>query len=344
MNTQISLPADSPLIACMGRTASLEGGALRLAFPGIKIAFNYSGPAPVLHFDAKAADVCFNLSFEGWEPVVLHLLPGVNRIPLPTGIGTQDGSAIELTRRSECWQGMVDFLGLELPEGCLMRPPSSWPERKLLFIGDSITCGEGIDYFPAAAPAGPRWANAGRSYGHLLGRWLKAQVHLVSYGGRGLIRTWENRTDEANAPQFFERSLPDEPSALWDHKRYTPDAIIICLGTNDFNPGLIEQSVFSAAFIRFIEQLRVAHPQAAFVLAESPIFPDAPEAPDLNKRLRLRACLEDVLAHYESSPVRVRLASVSHQPGTYLDAHPVAFQHERIALEIMPVIKTLCAW
>ncbi len=316
-----------------------------MGFPGIKFCFRYTGPAPALHFRADTPDCCFNLSCNGWEPVVLHLLQGSNRIPLPTGAAGPEGCTVELVRRTEAWQGMADFLGLEMPAGTRLLEAPVWPTRRLLFIGDSITSGEGIDLFPAAASANPRWSNAARSFGMLLGRWLDAQVHLVSYGGRGLTRTWDNRTDQANAPQFFERCLPDDPSPLWNHGHYVPDAIVVCLGTNDFSSSLPDESAFTAAWLKFLARMRAVHAGTPILLAESPIFPDAPEAPDIGKRRLLRRCLEAVAHEYSlAGDNTVQVAPVGHQPGTYLDAHPVAFQHERIALELLPRLRALTGW
>ena len=339
------LPADNPKIARMGRSLVLADGAVRLGFPGATFLFRYTGPAPILHFNAHSADCYFNLSCQSWNPVMFQLLPGKNRLPLPTGTGGPEGMTIELTRRTEAWRGLCDFLGIEIPAGCQLLEAPILPARKLLFIGDSITCGEAVEYFPTAATESARWSNAGRSYGMLLGRMLDAQVHLVSYGGRGLVRTWEDKTDEANAPQFFERALPDDPDAHWNHDQYIPDAVVICLGTNDFNPGLLEESTFTTAWLHFLARIRSTYPKAPIILAESPIFPDAPEAPDIGKRRLLRACLDSVEGEYsKKGDMNVCVAPVGHYPGTYLDAHPVAFQHEAIALDLLPLMRRLTGW
>jgi hypothetical protein len=47
-----------------------------------------------------------------------------------------------------------------------------------------------------------------------LARALDAQVHLVSYGGRGLLRDWQGKTDVLNAPQFFQLTIAEETAQL----------------------------------------------------------------------------------------------------------------------------------
>lgn len=41
---------------------------------------------------------------------------------------------------------------------------------------------------------------------------------------------------------------------------------------------------------------------------------------------------------------RIAVAPVSHYPGAPGNAHPVAFQHEQIALELLPPIRALTGW
>ncbi|MCC5025624.1 MAG: hypothetical protein J6386_23870 [Candidatus Synoicihabitans palmerolidicus] len=78
---------------------------------------------------------------------------------------------------------------------------------------------------------------------------MSAQVHIVAYGGRGLTRTWNGRMDEANAPAFFERSLPDDVDAVWVHADYQPDAVVIMLGQNDFRQGVLTEDEFVPAYV-----------------------------------------------------------------------------------------------
>jgi hypothetical protein len=64
----------------------------------------------------------------------------------------------------------------------------------------------------------------------------RARIHLACHGGRGLIRDWRGLASVANAPQFFDLALVDPPARVgWDHAAYTPDVVVVSLGTNDFN-------------------------------------------------------------------------------------------------------------
>ena len=88
-----------------------------------------------------------------------------------------------------------------------------------MFIGDSLTCGEDDEQLPRRKTTAPRAPPISARFhtGMLLAKWLDAQVHVLAYGGRGIVRNWDGRRDVNTVPVFFERSMPDDPASKWDH-------------------------------------------------------------------------------------------------------------------------------
>lgn len=337
--------ARDPRFAFEGRVAFGDAGAT-MGFPGVVVRFAYRGPAPVLRLVAHSPDCFFDLACHGWAPVVIHLREGANDVPLPAGPAPDSGWLVELTRRTEAWQGLATFAGVVAPAGAELLAPPDGPERRMTFIGDSITCGEYLECFPPADATSetPRTTNAARAFGRLLGRRFGAQVHLVSYGGRGLVRDWQGKTDTGTAPEFFERALPDDPASRWDHASWVPDVVVIALGQNDFSSGLVDEAAYTAAYRKFVARIRTLHPHAAFVLAGSPMHDPAPDSSDRPKLEQLRGTLDAVAAALRAEGGRVEVATVRRQPGTALNAHPTAFQHEQIAEDLVAPIRAVTGW
>lgn len=339
-----TIPASDPRIHYLGRVALDEGGA-RFGYPGITVRLVYRGLAPTFRFRATTPHCYFNVSCNGWEPVLIRLAEGYSEFPLPSGAAPESGWTVELVRRTEAWQGIATFEGLTIAEGTELLECPALPGRRLLVIGDSVTGGEFVERMLPENLAEPRTANASRSFGMLLARACSAQVHLVSYGGRGVMRDWRGLTDGAQAPAFFERTMPDEPASRWDHSRYVPDAVVIALGTNDCGAGLPDADAFVSAYARLVARVREVYPRAAILVAESPIFGGGPSSDGVRKRDFLRGALEQVVAiSRDKSDTRVRLASVGWFPGTPADAHPVAFQHEQIAEQLLGPLRQLTGW
>ncbi|HEY4248938.1 MAG TPA: hypothetical protein VGM64_19090 [Lacunisphaera sp.] len=339
----MAVKADLVNFAYMGRTQMISG-RVWMGFPGVTIRFKYRGPAPTLKLSAETPNCFFNLSCNGWDPVVIHLKPGLNEIPLPTGPAPVEGWVIELVRRTESWMGTASFDGAELPPGCELLPPPAWPTRKLLFIGDSLTCGEYDERFPPENDSTPRSTNVARSYGMLLAKWLKAQVHVVAYGGRGLVRDWSGKRDVNTVPVFFERAMPDDPTSKWDHKLYQPDVIVINDGT-DHDANILPEAELTTAYIAFVARVRTVHPNAWILISESGFQPDTASGKPTIMRDELFKTLVAVVKHSQKSgDSRIRLVRTGYFPGTSSDPHLVAFQQEQIALDFLKPIKEATGW
>lgn len=327
----------------MGRVELSERSAL-MGFPGITIRFAYSGAAPAIRMTADSAECYFNLSCNGWEPVVIHLKKGANEIALPTGRAPAGGWAVDIVRRTESWMGTASFDGVALPAGCELLGPPPFPGRKLMFVGDSFTCGEYDERFPPENDSTPRSTNAARSYGMVLGRWLGAQVHLVCYGGRGITRNWDGRTDVNIVPVFFPRTLPDTVGSRWDPARYQPDVIVINDGT-DFDAGGQDESKFVEAYAAFVAQVRAAYPKAYLLLTESAFQSDGSDGRSRAARDQLLRTITAVTERrHACGDMRVRVVRTGFFPGTPTNPHLVAFQHEQIALDLLGPIREVTGW
>ncbi|MGC4066029.1 MAG: SGNH/GDSL hydrolase family protein [Polyangiaceae bacterium] len=221
-------------------------------------------------------------------------------------------------------------------------------------MGDSVTCGEGAGREPVTRPdeSCPRekaatW-NAAASFGMILGRKLEAQVHLVSYGGRGLVRDWQGKRDVLNAPEFLDCSVPEGPSELmppdlrWEHKSYVPDGVVLSLGTNDFNLALGDfpsEREFVDAYVSLLTKVRELYPMAHLFITEGAIVDDTPERP---QKTVLRRYLKEVARRLADPHVHV--VEAQHYPGDHCDPHPTAAQHAMIAEELLPNLKAVLGW
>ena len=334
---------DDARIAYMGRIELSEQKA-QMGFPGITVRFVYRGPAPILKMTGENDNCFFNLSCNGWDPVMIHLKKGENDIPLSSGTAPASGWVIEIVRRTESWMGTASFDGLLLPAGCELLPPPPWPARKLMFIGDSITCGEDDECFPPENDRSPRTTNITRSYGMLLAKWLGAQVHIVAYGGRGIVRNWDGRRDVNTVPVFFERALPDETDSRWDHSRYQPDVIVINDGT-DHDKDIMPHAELTEAYAAFVARVRAVHPKAWILISESGFHPDAASGQPTTMREEMLKTLNAVIARqHAAGDDRVLLVRCGYFPSTPANPHIVAIQQEQIALTFLGPIKEVTGW
>lgn len=153
---------------------------------------------------------------------------------------------IRVIKLSEAAFAFTGLKELEV-EGKLLSPKNPNEENsfgKIEFIGDSITCGYGIeggstDTFTTAQE------RADKSYAFLTAKMLNAKIQNCSWSGIGVCSNWVEPQPK-NLPNvtwlmpllfpYTDKSLSLrlklEPE-VWNEKKYSPDIVVIHLGTND---------------------------------------------------------------------------------------------------------------
>jgi len=142
----LDISARSPFVIFEGRTADMldASGApfVRASFPGIVLRSNFKASKLILKTSASSETVFLDIRIDGAAPKMVHLAPGQQDLVVFDGeLGIHK---VEVARRTESWEGQWDILGLSLDQGQFL-PAPELPAKKLMFIGDSITCGAGCD-------------------------------------------------------------------------------------------------------------------------------------------------------------------------------------------------------
>jgi lysophospholipase L1-like esterase len=345
------IPPNDPRIAVMGRVDTTNPTRIRIGYPGVTFRLRFEGSSIAMRASTDSANNIFAVIVDGSAPRSVRLASGENEITLADDLSAGEHS-IDVVRQTETWLGVATILGFRLAPGAKLLTPNPWPQRRMLFIGDSVTCSEAMDrspdgkYDPTAAWKKDRatsW-NAYQSYGMRLGRTFDAQVHLVCYGGRGLLRDYRNRRDVLNAPQFFDLAVPDETDApAWRHSTYIPDVVVISIGTNDFTLGIPtfpDHAEWVATYVRFVYAIRAAYPSAHIVLTDGSLVND--NDPARPQKTVLNSYLLEIAARVTDR--RVHIFTSRHYTGDLSDGHPTAEQHAAMARDLEPAIRAAVGW
>src|SRR4051812_14494366 len=235
--------------------------------------FCWSGTSVVARFSGSSIGVRlrdggnhFQPVLDGVELPVLAATAEQDSYPLASGLRA-GAHELVLHRRTEAFVGETQFLGLILDEGAALLAPPAPAARRLQFIGDSITCGYGIDAADQYERFSPATENHYRAFGALAARALGAEAVTVAYSGKGLYRNFGGDTVEP-MPELHERVLLERRDR-WDFTRWTPDAVVINLGTNDFGPG-DPGPRFGEAYRAFLARLKANHPGAHILCTLGP--------------------------------------------------------------------------
>ena len=154
------------------------------------------------------------------------------------------------------------------------------PERplKMEFIGDSITCGYGVEGKSEAETFTTLTENATKGYAFLTAEALGADAVLTCFSGHGIISGYTGDpavTNDADlVPPYYEvegRSGYRLPTGKLveeiprDFSAFQPDYIVVNLGTNDLSwCGTDEErgKLFAEAYAEFLKVIREDNPGA----------------------------------------------------------------------------------
>ncbi|WP_199119428.1 SGNH/GDSL hydrolase family protein [Pedobacter sp. ASV28] len=239
-----------------------------------------------------------------------------------------------ICKNSEAENGYVEMVGVTCEE--LVKPMAK-PKRKIEFIGDSITCGAGSDESEVkCGTKGSSWHdqhNAYFAYGPTTARALKAQWHLSSVSGIGLMHSCCGK--KIVMPPVFDKINLAGDTVKWDFSRYQPDVVTICLGQND---GIQDSVKFTSAYIGFVKELRGYYPQAKLILLSSPM------ASDELKAALIRYINAVTTSLRQSGEKNIGSCFFSRKSFKGCGGHPSLAEHEQIAEELTAYLKKSMKW
>lgn len=327
-----------------------------LSWPGTGVSFAFTGTSASIGIASVSGTNSADLIIDGGDPILISEFAANGNISTPAGL--RNGKHIvTLRRRSEPAQGSI-FLGDVTTDGRLEALPAP-PKRQIDIIGDSITVGYGLDgTLPCVNTAA--LTNNPKTYGVLAARALNADYSVIAWSGKGLIRNIATGSPDTSPliPQLYTRYGANDPDNSYPFSKTTtwsPDAVVINLGTNDFSylaydasgkaykaREPIDASAFTEGMVKFVRDIQKHYPDAHFFLLSSPMLNDSwPTAADAQKSTQIRALKEAVerlgeRAHFVDWP--------SQGSDVGCDYHPNAATNEKQAEVLSKVIAEVLGW
>jgi lysophospholipase L1-like esterase len=318
----------------IGRFDQTKPDAPVFAWPGTAIALRFSGTAVGVTLSDNGNNV-FEVVLDG-KHTVLTLQAGTKQYPLGTGLspGAHD---LLLYRRTEASFNETTFNGFDVPSSAYL--PATVPKHRLEVIGDSISAGYGNEgtnpcQFMAATE------NQYLSYEAIAARAVDAELYTEAWSGIGMLHSYEGSTTD-QMPVRYLRTLPERATSAWDFSKFTPEAVVINLGTNDFSKG-DPGADFQAAYLKFVSDLRGHYPAARFFLAVGPMLSGDSYTKDA-------AYLKAVItSRANAGDKNLTLLEFGSQDGNAdglgCDYHPSLKTHQKMADKLIAVLKADLGW
>lgn len=262
-----------------GRVAAAPDGGYDFGWPGVYFEGRFTGASVEVVVDAKAEHLA--VSIDGARKAELTQAGDVHLLLDRLGPGEH---VVRLDKLTESQTGSARFEGFFVGPRDSALPAPSRP-RRIEFIGDSHTVGYGV------RSAGPECTeqqvhdltDTSLAFGPILAGRLNADYRIEAFSGRGVVRNYNGLAAGEPLPALLPRVIPGhaEPRVAADDP-WTPDIVVIGLGTNDFSTPLHPGEAWAdeaalrhdyrETYVAFIQGLEAARPGARFFLIAGDTF------------------------------------------------------------------------
>jgi hypothetical protein len=323
----------------VGRVDDRDPDAVRFSWAGTALKAIVKGAQLSVRLESVSASVYYRPVIDGEPRERFKVEEGEHTVVLADGLSDKEHE-VELYRDTEADGPISVFHGFEA--GTVVGAPAP-SGRFLEIVGDSITVGfgslgterHGDNPGPecAADHSSSSWF---KTYEAVAARELNAEVSTIARSGYGMYRGYGMNMN-VMAP-LFDYAVDDEEAPRWSFERI-PDALIINLGTNDWNGG-DPGSAFETAYSQFISNVRKHYPDTLILLTIGPTLEDG-------RKRQVEARLERVIAaRNEAGDDKIARIDIGIQ-GTDVTGcswHPSADEHARMGKVLAEELRNRLNW
>ena len=334
----VFVPADDQRFTYMGRVSFEQvEGAVAWTYPGVQIHAVFSGTSVSMKTNPESG--FYIIDIDNRPPFKIESGKGQEVLKLASNLENKE-HRLTITYAIEGHAKKPVFYGLYLDDNCSLVSKPELPERKIEFIGNSITCGYGIEGNGKEKSFYYRLQNFCLTYAYLTAQALHAQYHVVARSGIGFYRNYMGKIPDEIMPLIYPHTMYVKKGELWDFSRYCPDVVCLALGTND-TTGKYSLSGLIDGYKRFLKMVREQYPDSKIVLMSGPML-------STKRREDLRSAQETVIDSFrengDSLIYRFEFQESDKSLGMGSQGHPNVAHHAAMAEELIPYLRELMNW
>lgn len=353
MNTETIYQLTEENVKLLGRTyfdgeklfCALSGSGAEFTFNGTKCSVVVTGDSNVISPSGADNQARVAIYVNG-ERVVDDMVDSLQEEYDVFESDTPQTAIISIVKLSESPMSTIGIKEIKAT-GSKIAPT---PKKDLLieFIGDSITCGYGIDDPDKDHHFSTQTEDVTKAYAYRTAETLNADYSMVSFSGYGIISGYSNNDKKVEAqtvPQYYTKlgfSWAANGSFVpanidWDFSKRQPDLIVVNLGTNDDSYTKTDserKQEYCDGYVEFIKKIRENNPDAK-ILCTLGIMGD-----------RLFEQVQLAVNTYTEETGDSNISAMKFDPqladdGYSADWHPSVTTHEKAAEKLAAEIKSL---
>ena len=334
----IFIPPSDPHIDYVGRISFTNPDAPRFTYPGVSISALFEGTS--LNMIAKPMSGFFMVRIDDNDPFKVAFANEQDSVitlasQLPDGI-----HEVFIMNCIESFLPVSEFRGFLLDQDCHLQAKERQYSLRLEFVGNSMTCGYGIESNNPSDTFSKETENHYYAYPALVSKGLNAQYVVVARSGIGVYRNYGGPVEGSVdcLPNLYDYTLYGDTTEVWDFSRYIPDIVCVNLGTNDCVLEGYSIHLLKDAFVKFSQKLRSIYPDAKIIWMTGCMLHGKPLED-------LQSVLDEVVQESKTAGdkcmYRFDFTPQTGDLGYAAGWHPSRQQHERMADELISFMRTI---
>lgn len=340
----ITVKPDATHVKMLGRAMyEQDSNSLWMTFSGTGAEFEFYGTNAVIHFTGDSASIAH---YKDAEPRVAVYVNGERAADVM--LDQKETSVEVLSATEPCWNTVRvvklsecanSTCGIQSIDVTAIGDVAPTPQKQYLveIIGDSITCGYGVDDEDKDHHFVTGTEDVTKAYGYVATDILDVDYSMVSFSGFGVLSGYS--ADGAintisTVPQYYKKMgfsyqnyEGKQPQNFdWNFER-EPDVIVINLGTNDASyvqQDADRKAAFEEAYVSFIKEIRQCNPNSS-ILCILGIMGDDLYSNVVNA---MNAYKDET---GDTNIYNYKFATQSYSDGYAADWHPTAKTHKKAA-------------
>ncbi|OUM62012.1 carbohydrate esterase family 2 protein, partial [Piromyces sp. E2] len=345
-------------VRIIGRT-KYQDGYLWIGLTGAGIEYKFNGKVTTINVTADTTsyseDKPAHIIIYADDEIYLDTVMTEKNMDFTVLFDKSGKHVIRFIKTSEALFGSIRIN--EIKADAKKISPTKPEKLRIEFIGDSITCGYGVDGTGTDVFT-TRTEDGTKSYAIKTAKKFHAEYSIVAYSAFCLVPFLPfdgkimnslpgiyDRLGYSEHPNEFDDGVYELQNEVWDQQQYIPDLVVINLGTNDnyfgqaYAPDMsVVKSDYVNLYEKFLSQIRSLYPQTKILctlgMMGQELYPEIEEA------------VNNYTTKTGDSNVKAFKLSVqnSEKNGFGTDNHPNAQSHVDATYELVGAIEKFFGW
>ncbi|MCM1309138.1 MAG: GDSL-type esterase/lipase family protein [Butyrivibrio sp.] len=338
----------------IGRSQMNSGNVLWLIHSGSAVEFTFTGTeaSVIMQGDSSATPgnrdsaARFAVYVDDERVMDEQMLQMQKEFKIPLSGGEKEYK-VKIIKLSEAANSIIGIKSINVTSDGDIKPTEA-KDLRIEFIGDSITCGYGVDDEVKENHFSTSTEDATKAYAFKTAALLDADYSLVSFSGHGIISGYSgdgSRVEEQTVPPVYAKLGKSYASGGnisldetdWDFSRFVPDIVVVNLGTNDASytgSNKDKRQEYTDGYVEFLKVVREKNPDAHILCTLGIMGAD------------LCGSMHDAVDAYVSATGDEKVSYMdfdvqSASDGYAADWHPTEKTHEKAAKKLAEEIESL---